>query len=61
MRYRSIRDHRDQFQVGIMHRVLEVSRSDYYAWLSCPASMRELLNKALAEKIKSIHTKSRKT
>jgi transposase InsO family protein len=45
----------------MMCRVLEVSRSGYYAWRSRPESNRETENKALAEKIRSIHAKSRKT
>ena len=61
MRYRFVRDHRSQFRVSMMCRVLEVSRSGYYAWRKRPASSRETENSALAEKIKSIHTKSRKT
>lgn len=61
MRYRFVRDHRSQFQVSMMCWVLEVSRSGYYAWVSRPQSRRELENEALTEKIKSIHTKSRKT
>ena len=49
MRYRFVREHRNQFQVSAMCRVLEVSRSGYYAWRSRPASNREIENKALAE------------
>jgi len=45
----------------MMCRVLEVSRSGYYAWRSRRASNRESENKVLAEKIKTIHAKSRKT
>ena len=61
MRYRFVRGYRDQFQVRVMCYVLEVSRSGYYAWLKRPRCTRESENKALTEKIKSIHTKSRKT
>ncbi len=61
MRYRFVLGHRDQFQTSMMCRVLEVSRSGYYAWRSRPESNRETENKALAEKIKTIHKKSRKT
>lgn len=49
MRYRFVRGHRDQFQVSMMCRVLEVSRSGYHAWRSRPESSREIENKALAE------------
>ncbi len=49
MRYRFVRGHRNQFPVSMMCRVLEVSRSGYYAWRSRPASNREIENKALAE------------
>lgn len=61
MRYRFVRDHRDQFQVRMMCRVLEVSHSGYYAWRSRPQSTRESENKVLTEEIKSIHVKSRRT
>jgi putative transposase len=61
MRYRFVRNHRSQFRVSMMCRVLEVSRSGYYAWRNRPTSSRETENTALAEKIKSIHRKSRKT
>lgn len=40
MKYRFMNDHRDQFRVSTMCRVLEVPRSDFYQWLHQPDSER---------------------
>jgi putative transposase len=42
-------------------RVLEVSRSGYYDWLSRPASPRHQENELLLKHIKQIHADSRET
>jgi putative transposase len=44
-----------------MCRMLEVSKSGYYAWRTRPESNRSKERKALSEKIKTIHENSRKT
>jgi putative transposase len=41
-----------------MCRVLDVSSSGYYAWLSRPSSIREIANQGLLEEIRKIHTRS---
>ena len=44
-----------------MARVLEVSRSGYYAWLRRGVAVRKEQDAALTEEIRSIHTGSRGT
>jgi transposase InsO family protein len=56
-----MRDHRDEFPVAVMCRVLEVSRSGYYAWLGRSESGRERANRGLLVKIRAAHARSRKT
>jgi putative transposase len=41
-----------------MCRVLEVSRSGYYAWASRPASERSVANAALVDEIRRVHADS---
>jgi len=61
MRFQFIADHRDQFAVTLMCRVLGVSRSGYYAWRKRPVSVREMADRALSEQIKAIHQRSQGT
>ncbi len=44
-----------------MCRVLEVSRSGYYAWLARPESNRASSNNKLLKEIRRAHVESRKT
>lgn len=44
-----------------MCRVLEVSRSGYYAWKRRPESLRSKENKLLAERVREVHARSRRT
>ena len=44
-----------------MCRVLQVSRSGYYAWRDRPPSKRAKENAALTERIRAIHHRSRGT
>ncbi len=60
MRYRFIRDHRGQFRVSVMCRVLEVSTSGYYDWEGRSPSERDRSNAELLEAIKGIHAASRR-
>lgn len=61
MRYRFIKDNVSQFHVSTMCRVLEVSRSGFYAWLKEAKSKRALANDCLLEKIILVHSNSRNT
>ena len=56
-----MKDHRSQFAVEKMCKVLNISRSGYYAWLDRKPSKRVKENKDLVGRIRSIHLKSRKT
>ena len=61
MKYQFIDDHRDEFEITVMCRTLQVSRSGYYAWRVRPVSAREMANQALKGEIKAIHDESRQT
>lgn len=56
-----IRDHRYEFRVWLMCRVLGVSKSGYYAWLERPESERTRANRSLVSRIRVSHQRSRKS
>lgn len=61
MRYKFIREHRQEYSVKRMCRVLEVTRSGYYAWQPEKAGPRALENRILVEQIQAEYKMSRKT
>ena len=61
MRFRFIEDHRDEFSVSLMCKVLEVSKSGYYAWRDRPPSKREMANQELAREIEKVFMASGET
>jgi putative transposase len=61
MRFQFIDDHRDEFPVRRMCKVLKVSPSGYYAWRGRPASKREMANRELTDKIKTAFQESMET
>jgi transposase InsO family protein len=61
MRFQFIEDHRDEFPVRRMCKVLEVSPSGYYAWRDRPPSAREMANRELTEEIKVAFEESGET
>jgi transposase InsO family protein len=61
MRFQFIEDHRDEFSVRLMCKVLEVSTSGYYVWRDRPPSKREMANRELTAKIKAEFEKSGET
>jgi putative transposase len=61
MRYKYIREHRQEFSIKRMCQILGVTRSGYYAWQPEKAGLRELENQALVEQIRTEYKNSRKT
>lgn len=55
MRFQFIEDHRDEFPVTRMCKVLAVSPSGYYAWRHRPVSAREMANQELYKKIEVVY------
>lgn len=61
MRFAFIQVHVRQHAVTIMCRVLRVSKAGYYAWVKRPPSARATADEQLAERIRAVHRKSRRT
>lgn len=59
--FRFIDAQRANYPVSLLCRVLQVSRSGYYAWLHRPPSRRSVEDAALTEKILEVHERSRRT
>ena len=59
MRFAFIEEHRKPWPVGLMCKVLEVSRSGYYAWRKRPASPTAQRRRRLTAIIKAVHVESR--
>lgn len=57
MRYRFIEDHRDRWPLRLQCRVLEVSRSGYYAWRERPLSESAQRRMDLTADIQAIHAR----
>src|SRR5262245_45162531 len=61
VKFRFVQEHRETFRVGMMCKVLKVSRSGYYAWRQRQPSAREREDRELARRIHAIHHESRET
>lgn len=59
MKYGFIREHREEFSIAAMCRVLEVSVSGYYRFCTRSKSKRGQENERLLSKIQAIHKESR--
>lgn len=59
--YPFIEDHRGQFSITAMCRVLQVSTSGYYAWRGRQESQRARENRKLIVEIKAVHNESKQT
>ncbi len=59
--YRFIADQAAQHSVRLLCRVLDVSRSGYFAWRNRPPAARARADQALTEQIRQIHEHSRQT
>jgi putative transposase len=58
VRYSCIDRRRSQYPVRMMCRLLQVSRSGYYAWRGRPESQRAKTDRELLKRIRQIHTDS---
>ncbi|WP_299760445.1 IS3 family transposase, partial [uncultured Pontibacter sp.] len=54
-----MKEHRNQFPVEKMCRVLQVSASGYYYWLQNPVSLREQKEQELVEQITEVYRQSK--
>jgi putative transposase len=54
VKYAMVKSNEDHFPVGMMCRMLSVSRSGYYSWKNRPLSGRDQANRMLAAEIKRI-------
>ena len=61
MKFQFIQDHREDFPVRLMCRVLEASPSGFYDWRRRPESPRAAEDQALVAKIQVVHSESRQT
>jgi putative transposase len=53
-----VRDHRTEFRVATMCRVLGIHRSGFYAWMRTPISRRSVENERLLEQIRHFWNES---
>jgi transposase InsO family protein len=61
VKYACIAQHRDEFALTLMCRVLQVSRAGFYAWLRRPPSARVMRDQRLRVAIRAIHAESQRT
>jgi putative transposase len=61
MRYKYIREHRQEFSIKRMCQILSVTRSGYYAWQPEKVGLREAENQVLVEQIRAEYKNSRRT
>ena len=61
MRYRFIEDHRADYPVTLLCRVMQPARSGYYAWRNEPLSLRKVADLVLLQHIEDIFEEGRQT
>ncbi len=61
MRYQFIEKHRNDYPVTLMCRVMQVTRSGYYAWRNEPLSLRKVADLVLLQHIEDIFEEGRQT
>ncbi len=60
MKYRFVKAHRDKFPVSLICRMLDISRSGYYAWMNRPECRHACEDKQLMVEITRIYLNNRK-
>ena len=60
MRFGFVETEKANYPVALMCRVLEVSRSGFYAWRQRPASPRAVADQRLTVEMSAIHAESRR-
>jgi putative transposase len=61
VRFKFIHEHREEFDLEILLRMLEVSKGGYYEWQRRPESNRSKQRRNLSQKVKTIFENSRNT
>ena len=61
MRYQFIEDHRNDYPVTLLCRVMQVVRSGYYAWRNEPLTLRKVADMVLLQHIRDIFEEGRHT
>ena len=59
MKFAYIRDHRDEFDVGAMCEVFDVTPAGFYAWLKRPEGPRAARARELTEEIRIVHAETK--
>ena len=59
MRFTFIDDHVEDFEVGRMCEIFEVSRSGYYTWKNRTVSSRQMKQQEMTQAMKEIHQETR--
>lgn len=59
MRYQFVAAEKALYPISLLCRLLQISRSGYYAWCRRKESLRKVANRALLERIRRIHAQSK--
>ena len=59
MRFRFVDENQEEFEVGVMCGILDVSRSGFYAWCERPESQRAVESVRLGTLVEQVHKESR--
>lgn len=56
-----IHEHRQEFEIAVMCRMLDVSRQGYYDWVDRPSGTRQRRREVLTDRIRQVHEQSHGT
>lgn len=59
MKFRFVDENQEEFEVGVMCGILDVSRSGFYAWCERPESQRAVESLRLGTLVETVHKESR--